>query len=136
MREPTVPAPDGKMPATYSYIMGTSHVTVSAIRGFKKIPDIVTPDHCESSWLSDIFNTGNKDTGRTAVFTCNLCLIWYCFYDLVCYLLAMVTVSAEFCKNEPVAHGKYWMCPGSLICCTLHHQPEHVSIGSNDTHNL
>jgi hypothetical protein len=33
----------------------------------------------------------------------------------------MVTVSAEFCKNEPVAHGKYWMCPGSLICCTLHH---------------
>jgi hypothetical protein len=47
----------------------------------------------------------------------------------------MVAVSVEFCKNEPVAHGKYWMCPGSLICCTLYHQPERVSIGSNDTHN-
>jgi hypothetical protein len=44
----------------------------------------------------------------------------------------MVAVSAEFCKNKPVAHGKYWMCPGSLICCTIYHQPERVSIGSND----
>jgi hypothetical protein len=33
----------------------------------------------------------------------------------------MVAVSAEFCENEPVAHGKYWMCPGSLICCTIYH---------------
>ena len=132
MREPAVPAPDGKMPATYSYIMGTSHVTVSAFRGFKKVPDIVTTNRCECSWLSDIFNTGDKDAGRTAVVTRHLCLVRYCFYDLVCHLLAMVAVSAEFCENEPVAHGRYWMCPGSLICCTIYHQPERVSIGSND----
>ena len=38
----------------------------------------------------------------------------------------MVAVSTEFCKNKTIAHGKYWMCPGSLNCCTLHHQPEHA----------
>ena len=112
--------------------MGTSHVTVSAFRGFKKVPDIVTPNCCECSWLSDIFNTGDKDPGGTAVFTRYLGLIRYCFYNLVCHLLAMVAVSTEFCENKPVAHGKYWMCPGSLICCTLYHQPERVSIWSND----
>jgi hypothetical protein len=119
MGEPAVPAPDSKMPATYHYIMGTSHMAVSAFRSFKKIPDIVTHNLCECSWLSDIFNTGNKNTGRTAVFTRYLRLVRYCFYDLVCHLLAMVAVSAEFRKNETVAHGKYWMCPGSLICCTI-----------------
>jgi len=94
MGEPAVPAPDSKMPATYSYIMGTSHVTVSALRGFKKVPDIIAPNRCECSWLSDIFNTGDKDTGRAAVVTRHLCLVWYCFYYLVCHLLAMVAVSA------------------------------------------
>jgi hypothetical protein len=124
MCEPAVLAPDGKMPATYRYIMGTGYVTVSAFRGFKKVPDIVTPNCCECSWLSDIFNTGDKDAGRTAVFTCHLCLIRYRFYDLFCHLFTMVAVSAEFCKNEPVAHRKYWMCTGSLICCTIHHEPD------------
>ena len=136
MCEPAVPAPDGKMPATYSYIMGTSHVTVSAFRGFKKVPDIVTPNRRECTWLSNIFNTGDKDPGGTTVFTRHLCLVRYCFYDLVCHLLAMVAVSAEFCENEPVAHGKYWMCPGSLICCTIYHQPERFSIGSKDIAQL
>jgi hypothetical protein len=132
MGEPAVPAPHGKMPATYSYIMGTSHMTVSAFRGFKKVPDIVTPNCCECSWLSDIFNTGDKDPGGTAVFTRYLGLVRYCFYNLVCHLLAMVAVSTEFCENKPVAHGKYWMCPGSLICCTIL-PSDFVSIGNNDT---
>jgi hypothetical protein len=118
MGEPAVSAPDGKMPAAYCYIMGTSYVTVSAFRGFNKVPDIITHNRCECPWLSDIFNTGDKDTGHAAIFTRYLCLVGYCFYDLVCHLLAMVAVSAEFCKNKPVAHGKYWICPGSLICCT------------------
>jgi hypothetical protein len=40
-------------------------------------------------------------------------------YDLVCHLLAVIAVSAEFCENERVTHGKYWMRPGSLICCRI-----------------
>jgi len=119
MGESAVPATNSKMTAAYRYIMGTSHMTVPAFRGFKKVPDIVTTDLCECSGLSDIFNAGNKNTGRTAVGTCNLRLVRYRFYNLVCHLPAMVAVRAEFRKNEPVAHGKYWMRPGSLICCTI-----------------
>jgi hypothetical protein len=130
MGEPAVIAPDGKMPATNSYFMGTGHVTVSAFRGLKKVPDIVTINWSKCSWLSDILNTGNKDTGHATIFTRNLCLVGYCFYDLVCYLLAMVTVCVDFCKNKPVTHGKYWICSGSLICCTTNNQPQNTSIGS------
>jgi len=132
MGEPAVPAPDGKMPATYSYIVGTSHVTVSAFSGFKKVPDIVTPNRCECSWLSDIFNTGHKDPGGTAVFTRHLCLVRYCFYNLVCHLPAMVAVSAEFCENELVTHGKYWMRPGSLICCRIYSRPQRIASGKKE----
>jgi hypothetical protein len=119
MGEPAVPATNSKMTAAYRYIMGASHVTVSAFRGFKKVPDIVTTDLCECSGLSDIFNAGNKDSGCTAVVTCNLRLVRYRFNNLVSHFPAMVAVRAEFRKNEPVAHGKYWRCPGSLICCTM-----------------
>ena len=131
MGEPAVIAPDGKMPATNCYFMGTGHVTVSAFRGFKKVPDIVTLNWSECSWLSDIFNTRDKDTGHATIFTRYLRLVRYCFYDLVCHLLAMVAVSIDFCKNKPFAHRKYWMCPGSLICCTTNNQPQHSSIGSD-----
>ena len=124
MSEPAVIAPDSKMPATYSYFMGTGHVTVSAFRSFNKVPDLVTPDWSECSWLSDIFNTRNKDPGHATVLTCYLCLVRYSFYDLVCHLFAMVTVSVNFCKDKPVTHGKYWICPGSLICCITNNHPQ------------
>ena len=106
-------------------------MTVSAFRGFTKIPDIITPDLGKCSGLSNIFNAGDKDTGRTAVITCYLRLVRYCFYDLVCHPLTVVTIRAEFCKNEPVTHGKYWICPGSLICCTTNNQPQRTDIGSD-----
>jgi len=131
MGEPTVLATDRKVTTTYRYIMGTRHVTVSAFRGFTKIPDIITPNLGKCSGLSNIFNAGNKDTGRTAVVTCYLRLVWYCFYDLVCHLLTVVAIRAEFCKNEPVTHGKYWICPGSLICCTTNNQPHRTDTGSD-----
>jgi len=124
MGETAVPATDGEMPATYHDIMGTSHLAVPAFCGFKKCPDIVTPDRCKRPGTGDIFNTGDKDTGRTAVFTCYLCLVGYCFYDLVRHLSAVVTVSSELCENEPVAHGRYWMCTGSLTCCTITGEPD------------
>jgi hypothetical protein len=129
MGEPAVIAPNSKMPATYGYFMGTGHVTVPAFRSFKKVPDLVTSDWSEGSWLSDILNTRNKDSGHATVLTCYLCLVWYSLYDLVCHLLTMVTVSVNFCKDKPVTHGKYWICPGSLICCTIFPLPQHVIRG-------
>jgi hypothetical protein len=106
MGELAVIAPNSKMPATYGYFMGTGHVTVPAFRSFKKVPDLVTSDWSEGSWLSDILNTRNKDSGHATVLTCYLCLVWYSFYDLVCHLHTMVTVGANFCKDKPVTHGK------------------------------
>jgi hypothetical protein len=44
----------------------------------------------------------------------------------------MVAVSAEFCENEPFAHGRYWMCPGSLICCRIYCQPQKIHIRKKD----
>jgi hypothetical protein len=124
MRKPAVPAPDGKVPAPYGHIMGTCHVAVPAFNGLCKVPDIITSDFVKCPWPGDILNSGDKNTRRPAVVTHHLCLIRYCCYDLVCHLLAMVAVSAEFCKNEPVTHGKYWMCPGSLICCRIYFRPK------------
>jgi hypothetical protein len=109
MCETAVPATYREMPATYYNIMGAGNMAVPAFGCFKKVPDIVTAYRSESSGLSDIFNTGDKDTGCTAVFTCYLRLVRNCFYDLVRNFPAMVAVSAEFCKNKPIAHGKYWI---------------------------
>jgi hypothetical protein len=120
MREPAVPAPHGKMPASYDHIVGTVDMAVSAPGLFKKVPHIVTTDPGECPGLRNIFNAGNKNTGGTAVITGNFRLVGYCFDYLICNLPAMVAVSAKFCENELVAHENYWMCPGSLICCTCH----------------
>jgi hypothetical protein len=119
MREPAVLAPDGKMPASYDHIVGTIDMAVSAPGLFKKVPHIVTTDPGECPGLRNIFNAGNKNTGSTAVITGNLSFVGYCFDYLICNLPAMVAVSAKFCENELVAHEKYWICPGSLICCIL-----------------
>jgi len=135
MREITVPAPDRKMPATYRQVMGTSHVAVSAGRGFKKSPEIVTADLCECSWHGDIFNTRDKDPGRATVVTCYFSFVGNCFNYLVCNLPAMVTISAEFCENELVAHGRYWICPGSLICCMRIPPSSWASIRSGVSYN-
>jgi hypothetical protein len=117
MGKPAVLTPDSKMPAPYGNIMGTCHVAVPALNGLCEVPDIIASDFVECPWLGDILNTGDKNTRRPAVITHHLRLIWHCLYDLVCNLFAMIAVSAEFGGNEPVAHGKYWICPGSLICC-------------------
>jgi hypothetical protein len=119
MRETAVPAPHRKMPAAYDYIMGTIDMAVSASGLFKKVPHVVTTDPGECPGCRDIFNAGNKNTGSTAVFTGNFSLVGYCFDYLICNLPAMVTVRAIFCENERFAHENYWMCPGSLICCTI-----------------
>ena len=117
MRKPAVPAPDGKVPASYGDIVRTCYVTVPAFSGFIKVPDIITPDFIIRPWPGDIFNTGDKNTRCPAVVTYHLSLEGYGFYDLVCFFQAVITVCTVFCENELVTHGKYWMRPGSLICC-------------------
>ncbi len=106
MGKPAVPAADREMPAANRQIVGTVDVAVSAFRGFRDSPEVVTPDFCEGSRLSDIFNAGNKDPGRTAVVTLHFRLVGDRFDDLICDLPAMVAVGAEFCENELFAHEK------------------------------
>ena len=132
MRKPAVPAPYGKVPASYGDIMGTCTMTVPAFSGLCKVPDIITPDFVKCPWQGDVLNTGDKNTRRPAVVTHHPSLIRYCLYDLVCHLPAMVAVSAEFCENELVTHGKYWMRPGSLICCRIYSRPQRIASGKKE----
>jgi hypothetical protein len=117
MREPAVPAADGKMPASYHNIMEADRMTVSATCGFFKVPDIITPNLCKCARLRHILDTGDKDPGRTAVVTRHFSLVGDSFNDLIGNLSAMVAVSSIPGKNKLVAHAKYWMRRGSLICC-------------------
>lgn len=119
MRKPAVPAPDGKIPASNKYIMGSCYVAVPAIRGMRKVPCIITINFNIRTWVSDIFNTGDKNTDHPAIIAYNLSLIGNCMNDLVRHLFAMVTISVQFHGNERFAHEKYWRCTGSLICCKI-----------------
>jgi len=92
-------------------------MAVPAICGFFKIPDIITPDLCKCTWLRYILDAGDKDPGRTTIFTFYFSLIGDGFNDLICNLPAMIAVSTISGKNKLVAHAKYWMLMGSLICC-------------------
>jgi hypothetical protein len=120
MGEPAVPAPDSKMPAADDNIVGTMYMAIPAPGLFKEVPYVVASDTRECPRFGDILNAGNKNPGSTAVIAGYFCLVGYCLDYLICNLPAMVTVSAKFCENELLAHENYWMCPGSLICCTRH----------------
>jgi hypothetical protein len=119
MRKPAVPAPDGKIPASNKYIVGSCHMAVPAFRGMCEVPCIITINFNISAWISDIFNTGNKNTDCPAIIAYNLSLVRGCLNALVRHLFAMVTISVQFHGNERVAHEKYWRCTGSLICCMI-----------------
>jgi hypothetical protein len=119
MRKPAVPAPDGKIPASNKYIVGSCYMTVPAIAAMREVPGIITINFNKGTGVCDIFNTGDKNTDHPAIITHNLSLIGDCMNDLVCHLFAMVTISVQFHGNERVAHEKYWRCTGSLICCMI-----------------
>jgi hypothetical protein len=119
MRKPAVPAPDGKIPASNKYIVGSGYMAVPAIRDMREIPCIITINFNIGARVSHIFNTRDKNTDHPAIIAHNLSLIGDCMNDLVRYLFAMVTISVQFHGNERVAHEKYWRCTGSLICCMI-----------------
>ena len=119
MRKTAVPAPDGKIPAPDKYIVGPCHMAVPALRGMGEVPCIITINFNISAWISDILNTGDKNTHYPAIIAYNLSLIRGCMNDLVRHFFTMVTISVQFHGNERVAHEKYWRCTGSLICCKI-----------------
>ncbi len=129
MREPAVPAADSKMAASNGYIMRSVDVAVSAICGFLKVPDIVTPYFCECSRLRYILDTGDKDPGCTTIIALYFGFIGDCLNDLICNLSAVIAVSPIPGKDKLVAHARYWMRMGSLICCMTKdlHQKNNVS---------
>jgi hypothetical protein len=117
MSESAVPAPYRKVPASYRKIMWAGNMTIPALCSLDKFPDVKAPDLRIRSRLCHIMYPRDKDPGRPAVFTRYLSLIGNRIDDLVCHLFAVITVRAVFCDDEPVAHVRYWMRPGSLICC-------------------
>jgi hypothetical protein len=104
MGKPAVPAPDGEMPAADYDIMRTGHMTVPAFCITCEFPYIVTTYLREHPGFAHILDPGDKDPGRTAVVACYLRFVRHGFDDLVCQLLAVVTVGAVDQKNKPVAH--------------------------------
>ena len=117
MSEPAAPAPDRKVPASNRKIVRTGNMTIPAFCGLDKFPEIIAPDLCVRSCLCHIMYPGDKDPCRPAVVTRYLSLIGNRLDDLICHLFAVITVRAVFCEDKPVAHMRYWMRPGSLICC-------------------
>jgi len=124
MGEPAVPAPDCKMPAPDREIMRTRDFAVSAFHLLDKLPEVIAPDLGEGSRLRHIFDTGYKNPCRPAVVALYLCLVWHCLNYLVCHLFAVVTISAVFREDEPVAHKRYWLRAGSLTCCRKSVRPK------------
>lgn len=117
MGKPAIPAPDRKVPASDSKIMRAGNMTMTALCGLDKYPEIIAPDLRVRSRLCHILYPWDKDPGRPAVVARYLCLIGDRLDVLVCHLFAVIAVRAVFCEDEPVAHERYWMRPGSLICC-------------------
>jgi hypothetical protein len=87
--------------------MGSCDVAVPAISGMCKVPGIITINFNKGTGISNIFNTGDKNTDHPAIIAHNLCLIRHCMNDLVRHLFAIVTISVQFHGNKRVAHEKY-----------------------------
>lgn len=117
MGECAVPAPDREVVRTDNDIMRASDMTVPAGSVLDQLPDRILPDFRERSCCIHIFNTRYEDPGCSAIIAGNLCLVRDCLDNLVCNLCAMITIGTIFREDEPVAHGRYWMPTGSLICC-------------------
>ena len=117
MGKPAAPAPDRKVPASNRKIVRAGNMAIPAFSGLDKFPEIIAPDLCVRSSICHIVYPWDKDPCRPAVVTRYLSLIGNCLDDLVCRLFAVLTIRAVFCEDEPVTHMRYWMRPGSLICC-------------------
>jgi hypothetical protein len=135
MGEPAVLAADRKMPASYHNIMGAVHMTVSAFCRFFKVPDIVTSNPGKRTRLGNILDPGDIHPRSTTVVARYFSFVRDRLDDLVCNLPAMITVGPIPGKNKLVAHGRYWMRRGSLICCRIHFRHGLPDNNKKDTSN-
>jgi hypothetical protein len=106
MSKPAIPAPDCEMPAADGQVMEAVKMTVAAGGCLDQLPNIIAADLREGAFLTDIFNTGNKNPGRAAVVAGDLCLKGNSLDDLVGIFFAVITVSAVPREDKPVAHGR------------------------------
>jgi hypothetical protein len=117
MGEPAVPAPEGKMPASDGKIMRTGYMTMPAFGSIHKFPEVIAPNLRVRTRLCYILYPRDIDPGCPTILACHLCLVRHRFNNLVCYLFAVIAISAILCEDKPVTHERYWMRRGSLICC-------------------
>jgi hypothetical protein len=106
MRESAIPAPDSEVPAADGKVMRSGNMTVTAGSGLDQFPEIVTTDPDIFPFLADIFDTGNKDAGSSAVAADNPGLVRDGGDILVRIFPAVITVRAVLRGDEPVTHGR------------------------------
>jgi len=106
MSKSTVPAPDDKVPATDSQVVGTGDMTVPASGGLNKFPEIITADLRELSFFTHILDPGYENPGCPAVVADHPGLVRYRRNDLIGVFFTTVTDRAVPCDDEPVAHGR------------------------------
>jgi hypothetical protein len=104
--EPAVPAPDDKVPATDSHVVGTGDMTVPAFGCFNQFPEVITTDLRELSFLPDIFYPGYENPGCAAVVAYHLCPVRNSGNFLVSIFFTMIAVRAVPRNDEMFAHGK------------------------------
>jgi len=106
MGEPAVPAPDGKVPAADTQVMGAGDMAVPAFGRLDKLPEVITADLHERSFFSDVLDPGYENPGSPAVVADHLCLVRQGPDDLVGNLFTVVAVCAVACEDESFAHGR------------------------------
>lgn len=106
MGKSAVPAPYDEVPAADGHVMRAADMAVPAGSGLDQFPEIIAPDFDIFSLFADIFDTGNKNAGGSAVFADNFCLVGHGSYNLVGIFFAVITVRAVSGGNERVAHGR------------------------------
>jgi len=117
MREPAVAALNRQVAGADYDIMRAGDLAIATGCILYQFPDRVLSDFCQGTCCIYILNTRDEDPGCTTVFAGNLGLVRNRLDDLVRNQFAMVTVCTVFREDEPIAHGRYWIRPGSLTCC-------------------
>jgi hypothetical protein len=104
--ETAVPAPDNKVTAADSKVVGTGDMAVPACSRFNELPEIITADLRELSFFTDILDPGDENPGSPAVVAGHLCLVRQGRDDLVSHFFTMVTVREVPSEDETFAHGR------------------------------
>jgi len=103
--EPTVPAPCREMAATDGKVMRTGCPAVPAGCIGNDVPEVITADLCETSFLCDLLSPWDKNPGSTTVIADDLGLVRDGHDDLIRLLVAVVAGRPVSREDEPVRHA-------------------------------